>query len=313
MIGRLITCDKQEVTLPKLLAWNITYTGSVPCDCFTVTCPCMPQLGALLHKAESFLALHDGDVVLHGIVDEFTINWTAGGQIATIEGRGIAARLLDNESRPVIYEQATLADIIRNHVTPYGIECGKKASLRSSQPYTVTAGRSQWRVLDDFCRALGGWSPRFTPKGELIAVPGDDSGRHILIDQTTKVLACRKRENHYGVLSEVLEMDKSGHGRVVKNEPFLARGGMCRRVLVRPAKPTFANNQYDGAYQLERSGREEITIELTLAGVFLAFPDDTIELQLPDGLTGIYRVDKVRNSVSKQGARTMLTLQERTK
>lgn len=313
MIARLITCDKQVVTLPKLLAWKITYTGTVPCDCFSVTCPCTSQLAALLHRAETFTALHGGDVVLHGIVDEFTIDWQAAGRMVTIEGRGVAARLLDNESRPVIYEQATLSEIIRNHVSPYGIACSESAPLRASRPYTVTAGRSQWRVLDDFCQALGGWSPRFTPKGDLIAVPDDDSGRHIVIDQTTTVLACRRRENHYGVLSEVLEMDKSGHSRVVKNEPFLARGGMCRRVLVRPAKPTFADNRYGGTYQIDRSGQDEVTVELTLRGVFLAFPDDTAELRLPDGLSGLYRVVKADNSVSQQGTRTVLTLRERTK
>ena len=38
MRGRIITSSHRVYDLPVLLRWNMTYTGSVPCDSYTVTC-----------------------------------------------------------------------------------------------------------------------------------------------------------------------------------------------------------------------------------------------------------------------------------
>ena len=38
MTGRIITSSHRVYDLPALLTWNVTYTGGVPCDSFTVTC-----------------------------------------------------------------------------------------------------------------------------------------------------------------------------------------------------------------------------------------------------------------------------------
>ena len=37
MTGQLFTADHHVYDLPALLEWNITHTGSVPCDCFSVS------------------------------------------------------------------------------------------------------------------------------------------------------------------------------------------------------------------------------------------------------------------------------------
>ena len=37
MTGQLITSDHKTYTLPSLLRWEIVYTGSVPCDSYSVT------------------------------------------------------------------------------------------------------------------------------------------------------------------------------------------------------------------------------------------------------------------------------------
>ena len=102
MRGRIITSDHRIFELPMLLRWNITYTGGVPCDSYGVTCVYDRTMAEPLHLAAGFLALDEnGGVLLRGIVDEYEAELTAAGLTVTICGRGYAARLLDNESRPV--------------------------------------------------------------------------------------------------------------------------------------------------------------------------------------------------------------------
>ena len=131
MKARIITCTHQVLELPALLEWNVVHTGGVPCDSFSVTFFYDASMKEPLHLAAGFAALENGAVMLRGIVDEYTVELDAGGLTATVCGRGYAARLLDNESRPMTYETATLEEILRNHVTPYGITAARTASVRA--------------------------------------------------------------------------------------------------------------------------------------------------------------------------------------
>jgi hypothetical protein len=57
-----------------------------------------------------------------GVVDDFQLNRTGGAVRPKFTGRGLAALLLDNEAVPRQYLSAALSDLLRNHVTPYGIK-----------------------------------------------------------------------------------------------------------------------------------------------------------------------------------------------
>ena len=202
MTGRIFTADHQVYDLPPLLAWNVKHTGTVPCDSWSVTAVYKAEMAPVLKLAAGFAAMEKGTVQLRGIVDEYEVELGSGGLTVTLSGRGYAARLLDNESRPVTYEQVTLRELIRCHAEPYGITCGAAADLRSTVPYTAGAGVSQWKVISEFCRTCGGFLPRFAKTGELLAVPEKDDGKRIVIDDSSPVLECRIREDHYGVLTE---------------------------------------------------------------------------------------------------------------
>ena len=60
MTGRIITSDHRVYDLPALLAWNVTYTGGIPCDSFTVTCLYDRAMAEPLHLAAGFLAMREG-------------------------------------------------------------------------------------------------------------------------------------------------------------------------------------------------------------------------------------------------------------
>lgn len=314
MTGRIITCDHRMFDLPPLTKWQVTYTGSVPCDSYSVTVPYQADMAEALRLAAGFLAMDGETVLLRGIVDEYTVDLAADGLTATVTGRGYAARLLDNESRPVTYQGVTLEEIVRCHVTPYGIHTAQIAAVSSDSVFTVAAGSSQWKVLEDFCRTYGGFTPRFRRDGLLDAAPEGTPERCLLIGADSPVLSCSLREDHYGVLTEVLVIDKTRNTSYsVYNQEMIDLGGQCRRVVYTPGQSTWAAMRYTGEYQIQRSREEAWSVTISLPGAFQAFPGDTVRLELARlGLTGEYRVAEAENTASASAGETMtLTLKER--
>lgn len=315
MTGELYTADHHAYTLPRLLEWTVVHTGSVPCDSFSVTFLYEKDMLPVLEKAAGFAAWENGELMLRAIVDEYTVALGAEGLTATVSGRGYAARLLDNESRPVTYQQATLAEIIRQHVTPYGVYSGKTAALRANSVYTVAAGTSQWRAVENFCRTYGGFSPRFSREGLLLAAPEATGGRRLRLGDGDPLLSCVLREDHYGVLTEALVIDKKRNvSYSVKNSELIGKGGQCRRVIYTPGQSTWSAMRYTGEYQIQRSREEEWRLEAVLPGSFPAFPGDDVDVELTRlGLQGTFRVTEVENSFSsRRGAEAVVTLKKQT-
>ena len=313
MTGRIFTADHHVYDLPPLLSWNVRHTGTVPCDSWSVTAVYQAEMAPVLKMAAGFAAMENGAAQLRGIVDEYTVELTAEGLTATVTGRGYAARLLDNESRPLTYQGATLAEIVRNHVTPYGIQCEQLAAVAADSAYTVAAGSSQWKALANFCETYGGFTPRFQRDGKLLAVPETDSGRRLVIGGETPVLSCTLREDHYGVLTEVLVIDKTRNtSYTVYNQDMIDRGGQCRRVLYTPGQSTWAAMRYTGEYQIAKSRKGERTVTIRLPGNFLAFPGERVLVQLERmGISGEFRVTEADNLFSvKDGSTVTVTLEE---
>lgn len=314
MTGRIITCDHRIFDLPPLTKWQVTYTGSVPCDSYSVTFPYEAEMAEPLRLAAGFLAMDGETVLLRAIVDEYTVDLAADGLTATVSGRGYAARLLDNESRPVTYQGATLDEIVRCHAEPYGISAAEVAMVSADSVFTVAAGSSQWKVLEDFCRTYGGFTPRFRRDGKLVAAPEEDTGRQLVIGTDSPVLSCSLREDHYGVLTEVLVIDKTQNiFYSVYNQDMIDRGGQCRRVVYTPGQSTWAAMRYTGEYQIQRSREEAWSVTVRLPGGFQAFPGDVVRLELDRmGLAGAYRVAEAENTASASSGEIMtLTLKER--
>lgn len=141
--------------------------------------------------------------------------------------------------------------------------------MSADSVYTVAAGTSQWKALEGFCRTYGGFSPRFRRDGLLVAAPGAGRRAADRHRRDQPILSCTLREDHYGVLTEVLVIDKTRNvSYSVQNRDMLDRGGQCRRVVYTPGQSTWAAMRYTGEYQIRQSREEELTIELGLAGVF---------------------------------------------
>ena len=108
--------------LPPWESWEMEYGVGTPCDSFVLRCPWSMGQGIAPRQWGRFHAQWGGERVFTGVVDECEISLTDRGCFLEMSGRGLAALLLDNESLPMEYQLATAADVLRNHVAPYGIE-----------------------------------------------------------------------------------------------------------------------------------------------------------------------------------------------
>ena len=167
MKGYLTTCDGAQFELPTLLKWEFSYTGSVPCDSFTLRCAYEPAMAETLRRAVRFTAREDGTVEFAGVVDECGVTCDEKGLQLEVSGRGMAALLLDNEAESVSYQWATMEEILKNHVTPYGIVCTGYDAVTAAARYRVANGSSQWKALNDFAALHGGIAPYFDKTGAL--------------------------------------------------------------------------------------------------------------------------------------------------
>ena len=197
MRGELLCWDGRRIRLPDAVEWQFQYGCGTPCDSFQLTCLWEPDSGNDLAEAVSFTAEENGERLFTGVVDECERGWDTAGGTLTVAGRGRAARLLDNEALGADYQVATVEDILRDHVAPYGIETVRGAELPPVPGFSVDAGSSEWQVVYEFCRYYGGIAPRFDRLGRLVLAPWEE-GRRLVLRADAAVTSFRLREQRYG-------------------------------------------------------------------------------------------------------------------
>jgi len=309
MTGYLVCWDGRRLDLPPFTAWRLKRTGGVPCDSFEGRCPWDGGVETALADANRLVLEEDGQRRFTGVLDEYELTWDGEGAGLSLSGRGLAALLLDNEAAGEDYQVATLADILRDHVTPYGIKTVRTGRLPAVPGFSVESGSSEWQVLYGFARYHAGVEPRFDVWGAL-TVDADAGVGQVRIDHTSGVTGVVWRDRRYGVWSEVLVRDRGSLSpqRVV-NEDFAHRGGQCRRVITMPGRSDYQSMRYSGRFQLERSAEERLRLELTLPGCYICEPGDrvTVELERP-AVSGTWRALETESVLDGSGARVRLTL-----
>ena len=295
--------------MPPPLSYRLTWTGGVPCDELEVTVPWDGELLELLPRAYRFAAYEGERLLLRGVVDEIRAETDRSGETMTLWGRGMLALLLDNEAEAAFYQRATVEELVRSHVAPWGVDWRIDRRPQSGESYQVTAGSSQWRAVSDFTRYAGDFVPYITPEGVLVIGDMWAGGRQLALERG-KILSCLRWERRYGVVSQVLVRDKTrGVSQVVVNREFTDRGGSARRVVYTPGRSTWSAMRYTGEYQISQSAEDAAGVELLVAGRTELRPGDRTSLELPRlGVAGTYRVAAVEESLDQGGLTTGLTL-----
>ncbi len=289
-------------TLPAPAAWRLEYTAGVPCDSFWLRCP---WDGGNAVKPESwvgFQAEHGGERVFTGVVDECEVSIDRNGRMLEVSGRGMAARLLDNEALGQDYQSATQADIIRDHVTPYGIAVAPGGNLPPVSRFSVANGSSEWSVVYEFARYYGGVAPRFDRTGRLVLTGWNDSQERV-VDDSSALISILRRDRRYGVLSQVLVRDRwSGQVEEVVNTSFREKGGRARRVITMPTRSSYKAMRYSGKFQLDKSASELERVEVLLGEAFCAWPGDLVTVRRTDwDWNGRYRAAQVTVGMDGSG------------
>lgn len=310
MKGWLLTADGQRWLLPAMLEWELDYGCATPCDSFRVVCLWDTGQEQVLADAVRFEAREGEETVFVGIVDECTVTWSQAGRRLEISGRGLAALLLDNEAQSAEYALATMGDILRDHVAPYGIEVIQQKALPTVKGFSVAAGSSEWSVLYQFARFYGGVTPRFDRKGKLVLADWDDEVVR-QIDLRTAVTSVVSKCRRYGVLSEVWVRDRGKSAKVEKvvNQAFQNSGGQSRRMFTMPEKSNYQAMRYQGQYQLEKSRQRQTELEIEVPLAFAAQPGELVQVNRGEpAIDGCWRVARAVVSLDDGGCRTRLEL-----
>ena len=306
MTGYVATAGGERYQLPVPLAWEMCYTAGVPSDSFWLRFPWDQDQKVDPGDWCTFTAEENGKRVFTGVVDECELTWDGQGSRLELSGRGMAALLLDNEAVGQDYGTATMEDILRDHVTPLGVQVAQKGSFPAVSQFSVTTGSSVWSVLYEFARYHGGVTPRFDREGRLVLESWTDS-ENLEIVEKTPVTEIAARERRYGVLSEIWVRDRTRQAiEKVDNTEFKSNGG---RVMTMPGRSSFKAMRYSGQFQLDKSAATLRRLEVTVPIPFYGKPGDLLRLQKKGfGKNGSYRVVEVRVLSDEQGARTVLEL-----
>lgn len=308
MTGYLLTARGERLDLPPFLNWKLRRTGAVPCDSFEGECPWDAGAEPALQSACRLIA-EEGERRFTGVLDEYRLTWDSRGGVLSLSGRGLAALLLDNEAQGQDYQVATLADILRDHVEPYGIPLGTVGSLPAVPEFSVSTGSSEWQVLYDFARYHGGVQPWFDVFGSL-TVDAGRAGKLVEADDRTGITALSWRDKRYGVCSEIVVLDRGNlTPRRVTRDDFLAQGVRCRRVMTMPGKSAYEAMRYSGQFQLDRSAEERFRLEFTVPGSYFCEPGDRVSLSLTrPAIAGTWLVEETEAVMDGKGARVKVTL-----
>lgn len=309
MTGYVTTAAGTRVQLPIPLAWEMNYTAGVPCDSFWLCCPWDAGQQADPGEWVRFTAVDKGETVFTGVVDECELLWGSSGAQLEVSGRGLAALLLDNEAVGQDYGTATLEDILRDHVTPFGIQVAEKSAFPGVNHFSIATGSSEWSVLYEFARYHGGVTPRFDRAGRLV-LTGWTERETLAITDAAPVTELAVRQRRYGVLSEIWVRDRTRQAmEKVENSAFARRGGQCRRVMTMPGRSDFKAMRYSGQFQLDKSAAALEQLEVTIPIPFYGSPGDLVRLQRSNwAKNGRYRVVEVQVSGGGDGERSVLKL-----
>lgn len=315
MRGYLIDKNGAEYELANLISWDICHGMGEPCDFFEVNALYTKEMLPKLASATRFRATNDGVTVFFGVVDEYVVSINEKGATVAINGRSLAALLMDNEveeRRSYIMSRSTFVD---TYVTPFGISSIKPATMQQVVYFPIKRGDSAWTALKRFCLKSAHAVPRFTPAGQLLMT--ETAGNTLQINGDTEAVGIKYKDERYGVISKITVANRtSGGSYTLTNQPFVNRGGSCRRYLFTEkfetviTDPSQAGDRFTGEYQIAQSMRGKNCIEITVPRQFVCFPGDTVRFNSTSlGLSGSYKVTATHCWADAVSAGTLITLE----
>ena len=306
MRGEVRTPGGEILTLPELISWRLIHTDGRSADSFEITFPTQKDLLLPLCRGAGFHASENGSVVFCGVVDEVEAVW-ADAFTTTLCGRGLAARLMDNQAEAAQYYNLDMDTVLDRYVRPWGVDRIRvEGGPWRAQLVSVGAGCSCRKVLEGFCRISGAPAPWFSPDGTLQIARG--AGRHTLGDED--VLSAKWRLCRYGVITEQRVHDLTTGAVTTAVDPVLQTYDVdCRRIATRSGPFTHITER-TARQRIEEAARDLIVLELTLPGSHPARCRDLVQVRLSAlGVDEEFAVTETCRRFDGSGETTQLWLQ----
>ena len=304
----LLLYPEGSIPLPALRSWELLWTEGIGgCDAFSL-CAAPPADPSRLKMADRITMEHDGERIFTGLVDETERSVGPQGSALTVCGRGMAARLLDNQVEARLLRRVTTEELLRLYTAPLGITAAQ-ADAAAISNFSVACGSSVMQVVQGFCAHAGLLAPMFDASGRLLLRKQRQAAGMTL---TAKNLCSAVfRDQRYGVRSRVkLTHVVSGAKLVASNPDFIARGGRSEAYgqysgSVTPASWRTAKQRVDA------SRLEEYTLELCYVGSVNIRPGTVATVSLPEfSVEETLVLSSVRWNGSAQGSTTTLYLRK---
>ena len=270
----------------------------------------------------------DSDTVLTGRIDSISRTTRKGERSLQLQGRDLAAVLVDCSAPIFVTRETDLEDIIAKIVRPLGIA---KIDIRASgtrEKITVEPGMSAWDALERVCEQ-NGCAAWFDPAGTLIVGGPDYSAEPVAellltLDRArTNVLSLEIAEDLTDTYSEVTILGQT-HGTESAAGRNALRHTVRNDVLAGVNRPLIVvDSECDSADLAARRARKTIadaalnaltiTAEVRghrTSGGLVWTPGQRVRLTSePDGLDGVYYlVRRTLRGGRESGQRTTLTL-----
>ena len=278
MRGMFQSAGSESLLLPEFTAWRLIHTDGHGADSFCVTFPTQQSLLPRLLRSADFRAYDGGETVFRGVTDEVEAVF-ADAFTTTLVGRGLAARLMDNQAEGAQFFHLDLDTVLERYVRPWGVtQIHAEGGPWRAGMLAVSPGTSCLRVLEGFCRHAGAPRPRFTPDGILWIGPGEGTHRLGAAD----ILSARWRLCRYGAVTEQFVHGLSS-GVTSRAEDPVLRAYDVSAVRHATRSGPFTNVvERSAAQRLEDAKRSLLTLELTLPGAYAARCCDGVQVRLPE-------------------------------
>ena len=301
----IVNIGGQSMALPELLTYRLLRTDGDSADSFEVSFPTSRSLLPYLRKNREFLCKDGDEICFRGVIDEIETVYDMAFT-TTLCGRGMAAKLMDNQVEGAEFYTLDLDTVLERYVKPYGItSISRQGSTGRLQLVSIGAGCSCYRILQGFCLHAGVPKPRFLADGTLLISAG---GASYAIGEDA-ILSARWRLCRYGVISQQTVLDLTAARARSAQAPDLAALGVQSRQVATRSGPFTQLTERTAQQRLAAARKSLDTLELVLPGHHPAQPGDTVTVSLPAmGIAGQYTVCEVCRQFDGEAETTQLRL-----
>ncbi len=305
MRAELISTAGVPITLPEPLRYQLLYTDGESADSFSLSLPTGTDWLSRLRGCGELRCLEGERLLFRGVLDEAEAVM-ADAFTTTLCGRGLAARLMDNQVEGAEFYHLDLETVLARYVRPFGIDRIRvEGGPWRGQLLRIPTGCSCYQVLQGFCRHAGAPQPKFLPDGTLYI--GSSRADHSLGPEAC--LRAGWRFCRYGVRSRQKVIDLSRHSSRLAENPALAAWGIASQGVATRSGPFTTITERSPWQRLAASARELETLELLLPGSHPAQAGDRMQVSLPAlGVDGWFTIIEICRQFDGRQESTQLLL-----